>query len=309
MIRIVNAKLNLGLNIVSRRPDGYHDLETVFLPVGLYNGTPENPEPFCDILEIVGPRPVESAIVGSRPVVTENSDDKISFVFSGRKIDCPPEKNLVVKASRAFAAKARERGVEVTASIELDKHLPDGAGLGGGSADATFTLLSLNESYGKLFTEDQLMDIAAKLGADCPFFVKNRPVYASGIGEIMEPVGVPLMGWWAVIIKPDVYVSTKEAFAGISPKNPKRNLRELIREPIETWKDTVINDFEQSLFPKHPILAEYKSALYESGAVYASMSGSGASLYGLYPDDESARQALCELNGRMNPDFSTVCKL
>lgn len=290
MIKFVNAKLNLGLNIISRRQDGYHDLETVFLPVGLYNGTPVNPEPFCDILEV------------------EQAENPL-YVFSGREIDCPPEKNLVVKAARAFEAMVLERGVKVAASIELEKHLPDGAGLGGGSADATFTLLALNGLYDNLLSEDELLQMATGLGADCPFFVKNSPVYASGIGEIMELVELPLAGWWAVIIKPDVYVSTKEAFAGITPRFPEKNLRDLIREPVETWKNTVINDFEESLFPEHPVLSEYKSALYESGAIYASMSGSGASLYGLYQKEESARKALDELRARLDPQFATVCKL
>lgn len=293
MIKFVNAKLNLGLNIVGRRPDGYHNLETVFLPVGVSNGTPGNPETFCDVLEVT-----EGVEAGN-----------MNFRFSGRKVDCPQEKNLVVKAARAFAGASNEKGVSVSASIGLEKHLPDGAGLGGGSADATFTLLALNEMYGGLLTEKELIETAAALGADCPFFVVNRPVYASGIGEIMEPVEVPLAGWWCVIVKPDLYVSTKEAFAGIIPVSPEVNLRELVRLPVSGWRGSIVNDFELSLFPKHPVLSEYKDALYESGAVYASMSGSGASLYGLYPDKESARKALSELRARLKPRFSTVCAL
>lgn len=301
MIKFVNAKLNLGLNITERRPDGYHNLETIFIPVGKYNGRPENPEPFCDILEIT-PCPGE-----------------LQFDFQGNKIDCPVEKNLVVKAARIFEEDALSAGVAANFKITLEKHLPDGAGLGGGSADATFTYLLLKEMSGMSASNleasaKESIDKLAKLGADCPFFVINKPVYAEGIGEKMTPVYAPgggelLGGWWALIIKPDVYVSTKEAFAGIIPKKPAHNLRDLIKLPVEEWRGLIVNDFEDSLFPQHPVLAEYKQALYDCGAVYASMSGSGASLYGLYPDREKALAALAKLRESLNPAYSTVCKL
>lgn len=280
MIKFVNAKINLGLNIVRKREDGYHDLETVFFPVGLESGMPQQPEPFDDILEVTL---VPGKMSGCR------------FQLMGRKMICVPEKNLVVRAAQLFfkALLDKTGGMEETGmfNVTLDKHLPDGAGLGGGSADASFTLTMLNDITGADFTDSELADLALRLGADCPFFIYNTPSFAEGVGEILTPVEINLKGNWLLIVKPEVSVSTKEAFAGITPKQPKFDLRFLPHLPLEKWKDNVVNDFEESLFPQHPELAELKAQIYDSGAVYASMSGSGSAMYGIYGDGAKARAA------------------
>ena len=277
MIKFVNAKINIGLNIVARRPDGYHDLETVFYPVGLECGLPHQPYPFDDILE-----------------VSHDSGDVSGcrFQFVGRRLDCPPQKNLVVKAASLFLANYNDRigdlGKYGMFEITLDKHLPDGAGLGGGSADAAFTLELLNATTGECFSKEELSAMAVKIGADCPFFLENRPCFASGIGEELTPISIDLKGYTILIVKPDVHVSTAEAFAGVTPRKPDFDLRFLPYLPIEEWKDKVVNDFETTVFPLHPELGTLKESLYKSGAVYASMSGSGSAIYGLYSQKEAA---------------------
>ena len=277
MIKFVNAKINIGLNVVARRDDGYHELETVFYPVGLECGLPHQPEPFDDILE----------------VAYEGGDiSGCRFQFVGRRIDCQPKKNLVVKAASEFLGKYNARFGDIQKFgmfvITLDKHLPDGAGLGGGSADASFTLEMLNETTGNHFSKEELSQMALKLGADCPFFLENRPCFAEGIGEILTPIDINLKGCYILIVKPDVHVSTAEAFAGIETRKPEFDLRMLPFLPIEEWKEKVVNDFEASIFPKHPELADLKQSLYDGGAVYASMTGSGSSIYGIFKDHDLA---------------------
>lgn len=268
MIKFVHAKLNLGLNIVRKRADGYHELETLFYPVGRYNGTPENPEPFCDILEITPAANTE-------------------FFFTGRKVDCPLEKNLVYKAWSVFKSAYPDMPEY---RIHLEKHLPDGAGLGGGSADASAVLCMLNELCGSLFCDSQLAEMALKLGADCPFFIYNRPCYAEGVGEKLEPADVDLSGWWCLLVKPDVSISTKEAFAGVTPGAPEYSLKETIMLAPEEWQGRMVNDFEGSLFPNHPVLNEIKERMIDCGAVYASMSGSGSTVFGLFRTKEAAEE-------------------
>lgn len=281
MIKFVNAKLNLGLNVVAKRPDGYHELETLFYPVGLHNGTVKNPEPFCDILEIC---PVDSP------------EDK--FSFGGNPIDCPLENNLVFKAVKAFK---NLTGIEDCFSIQLIKKIPDGAGLGGGSADATFTLCMLNEINGHPLGKEELIHVAKSLGADCPFFVENRPVIATGIGEKMTACDLDLRGCWAVMVKPDVYVSTREAFAGIKPEKPKKSIAEIIGLPVEKWEEAGLkNDFEPHIFKIHPELDAIKSALRKSGALYAAMSGSGSCIFGIFPDKKTATEAAVFMENSTN---------
>ncbi|MCH5227335.1 MAG: 4-(cytidine 5'-diphospho)-2-C-methyl-D-erythritol kinase [Muribaculaceae bacterium] len=277
MIRFVNAKINIGLNIISKRPDGYHDLETVFYPVGLECGLPHQPEPFDDILE-----------------VTYNGGEVSGcrFQFVGRRIDCPPKKNLVVKAASHFLGRYNEDFDDLSRfgmfEITLDKHLPDGAGLGGGSADAAFTLAMLNEVTGGHYSAELLNRMAVKIGADCAFFLENRPCFATGIGDILTPVELDLKSYTLLIVKPDVYVSTVEAFANITPQRPKFDLRFLPYMPVRDWKDNVVNDFEAPVFARHPELGALKERLYESGALFALMSGSGSALYAIYEDYEVA---------------------
>lgn len=283
MIKFINAKLNLGLNIVRKRPDGYHDLETVFYPVGKYNGTPENPEPFCDILEIT-------------------PSEKTEFCFTGREVDCPLEKNLVYKAWKLFKDEFRELDDYV---ITLEKHLPDGAGLGGGSADASAVLTMLNELSGFPFSMEKLAEMALRLGADCPFFIYDRPCYAEGVGEKLEPIDLDLSGWWCVLVKPEISISTKEAFAGVTPGCPEIPLTEIIKLEVEEWQGKMVNDFESSLFPNHLDLAIIKDSLIAMGATYAAMSGSGSTVFGLFRcKDEALKVSKC-----FSEHYVTVCKL
>lgn len=279
MIKFVNAKINIGLNIVSKRADGYHNLETVFYPVGLECGMPHQPEPFDDILEVVCDH---GNISGCR------------FQFVGRQVNCPPQKNLIVKATTLFLKAYNDRSDDLEKfgmfQITLDKHLPDGAGMGGGSADAAFILSLLNETTGNRFTEKELKEMALRLGADCPFFLVNTPCFASGIGEELTPIDLNLKGYSILIIKPDIYVSTSEAFENVKPQKPDFDLRFLPYLPVEEWKERVVNDFEKSVFKQHPELESIKSNLYEAGAVYASMTGSGSAIYGIFKDHYAAEK-------------------
>ena len=277
MIRFVNAKINIGLNVVAKRPDGYHELETVFFPVGIESGLPHQPEPFDDVMEATYDG---GEVSGCR------------FQFVGRRIDCPPRKNLVVRAASEFLgrynSKYNDLGKFGMFEITLDKHLPDGAGLGGGSADASFTLEMLNDITGNPFSKEELLNMALKLGADCPFFLENRPCFGSGIGEKLKPIDLSLKGKTLLIVKPDVYVSTADAFAGIQPKKHEFDLQLLPELPITEWKDKVKNDFETTIFRKYPELKVIKNKIYDSGAVYASMTGSGSAIYGIYEKREEA---------------------
>lgn len=250
MINFPNAKINLGLNIVRKREDGYHDLETVFYPV-----------PVKDILEIV---PAQG--------------DKTTLNVSGNAIDCPMEKNLVMKAYNAM----KERYGIGNVDIYLHKAIPDGAGLGGGSADAAFTLKILNELFELKAEDDELAEIASKIGADCPFFIYNTPMKAEGIGNIFSDAEVSLKGYYLALIKPDVYVSTKVAYSNIVPAESEVEITEILKRPLNEWKGALKNDFEKNIFKEFPLLKAIKDDLYEAGAEYACMSGSGSSIFGIF---------------------------
>lgn len=252
MITFPNIKINLGLSITEKRPDGYHNLETVFYPVALE-----------DALEIR---------------TNPEAQQKFTLHQHGMEITGNPENNLVVKAYLLLDKEFHLPPVE----IHLYKHIPSGAGLGGGSSDAAFMLKLLNEHYNLQLSDNQLEDYAATLGADCAFFIKNTPTYAEGIGNIFSPIELSLKGYRIMIVKPDVFVSTREAFANIRPHRPEYPVREVIRRPVAEWKDTLINDFEASVFPQYPVIGEIKEELYHQGAIYASMSGSGSSVFGLF---------------------------
>lgn len=295
MLKIVNAKINLGLQIVARRPDGYHDLQTVFYPIGLYAATPENPVAFCDILEITE---------------CDNSErtELIRFKQTGALTDCPADRNLVVRAAGLFYDTYKPG---ICVNIQLDKHIPDGAGIGGGSADASFTLKMLNEVCGINASDAELAELALTLGADCPFFIYNRPAFAAGVGERIEIIegNNPLAGKWLLLVKPDVYISTREAFAGVTPRLPEFNLRELFELPVSEWRQRVHNDFEDSIFPTHPEFQEIKSNLYGSGAMYASLTGSGSCLYGIYETQSEAAAASALLKSNSTIIASYLLKL
>lgn len=305
MLTFVNAKINIGLSVVERRADGYHLLNTCFYPVGIHNGTPRNPEPFGDILELTtGHLPVPEADAATGAVSSYDAAP-FRFIFTGNRIDCPPEKNLVVRAAQSFRSAT---GCDLPLTISLRKMIPDGAGLGGGSADATFTLRMLNRHTGSPLSDTQLEELALRLGADCPVFVKNQPTFAEGIGEIFSPIdsdsirSLSERPYWLALVKPALHISTREAFAGIHPHYPAIPLREALRRPIEEWRHTVVNDFEQSLFPLYPLLGELKAALYDAGAIYASMTGSGAALYGIFPSRREAAEA-CRTLSALQPDL------
>ena len=246
----VNAKINIGLQIVRKRPDGYHDLQTVFYPTDF----------FTDRLRI------------------SPSDEEIVFRLESEEDLGESSNNLCVKAFRLLQKDFGISGVE----IFLKKGIPSGAGLGGGSADAAFTLKMLLDIFQLPITEEKMIAYALQLGSDVPFFLLNKPVYATGRGEIMTPINLDLSHYRLKIVKPNIHVSTKEAFAGVTPFESDILLPDILkRNPIE-WKDWVVNDFEESLFLKIPELKTVKESLYREGALYASMSGSGSAFFGIF---------------------------
>lgn len=252
MLLLPNCKINIGLNIVSKRSDGYHNLETVFFPI-----------PLRDNLEFKE---------------IENEDVPYRLVSGGVPIEGKPEDNLIVKVYLDMKAEFNLPALE----LSLYKNIPMGAGLGGGSSDAAAMMKGLNEAYNLQLSAEDMEKRLAKFGADCPFFVRNKPAYATGIGDELTNCNVSLKDKFIVLVKPDVFVSTKEAYAHVTPKLPAIPLTEAIKLPIETWKEQIVNDFEQSVFPFHPELPAIKQTLYDMGAVYASMSGSGSTMYGIF---------------------------
>lgn len=262
MITFPHAKINIGLQVTERRPDGYHNLDTVFYPI-----------PIQDALEVV---------------VAEDADYDCRLHISGITIEGEMDNNLVVRAYRLLACDYTLPSVD----IYLHKHIPTGAGLGGGSADASFMLRLLNDMFELGIAMEQLESYATKLGADCPFFITSKPVYATGIGNEFHPIELDLSGWYIVVVKPDVFVSTKEAYSTVKPEKPEVTLDEKIVHPITEWRETISNDFEKGIFALHPELAEIKEKLYALGAKYAAMSGSGSALFGLFeaPVEEIEKQ-------------------
>lgn len=253
MICFPNAKINLGLNIVSKRQDGYHNLETVFYPIAVK-----------EALEII--------------IREEQTED--TFIEAGIPMDTSPDCNLAMKALKLM----RQYYTFPSVEVHLLKKIPFGAGIGGGSADASFMLKLLNKTFNLSMTDEELVSLAVKLGADCPFFIYNRPMFASGIGEILEDIDLSLAGYYFVLVKPDIHIPTKDAFSEIKPFRPQMSLKEIIKLPVSEWKDFMVNDFEKSIFPKYPFIKEIKDILYNNGAVYASMSGSGSSVFGIFKD-------------------------
>lgn len=253
MITFPNAKINLGLNIVEKRPDGYHNLETIFYPINLQ-----------DALEVTR---------------RENNDKEYTLHISGALLEGEPEDNLVVKAYKLL--KKDYPGL-LPVDIHMYKHIPAGAGLGGGSSDAACMIKLLNDKFSLGLSTERMEEYAVKLGADCAFFIRNKPVFATGIGNLFEPVELSLKGYHIILIKPDIFVSTRNAFAEIKPVRPAVSLKEIVKQPIETWKSSMKNDFEDSVFKKFPEIAAIKDELYDLGAVYAAMSGSGSSVYGIF---------------------------
>ncbi len=254
MIYFPNIKLNIGLYVTSKREDGYHNIETIFHPIS---------KPF-DILEIIDNK--------------ESNNDILSL--SGINIDGKSEDNLIIKAIN----KVRKLRVVPPLQIHLHKNIPAGSGLGGGSSDAAHTLKLVNEQYSLNLSNNELKDIAKTIGADCAVFIDNKPVLAKGIGTEFSEISFSLSGYWVQIVIPPIHVSTKDAYASITPKAPTIPLAELILLPIEQWKDKITNDFEKPLFKMHKELSDIKNHFYNKGAIYSSMSGSGSSIYGIFTE-------------------------
>ena len=276
MILYPNCKINLGLNIVGKRGDGYHDIETVFLPI-----------PLSDCLEL-------------------NPATEDSFVIDGRQLDCSAQDNLVVRVLNMLRAEDMDIP---PVSIRLTKNIPSGAGLGGGSTDAAFMMKGLNELFSLNLTDAQMAARVGRLGADCPVFIANKPVFAEGKGDVFSPLPVPfiqksycalpplgsalpptvtlsipamLENYWLVLVKPNDFISTREAYASVTPRPSKVSLQEILSRPVKTWRGQMTNDFEESVFPTHPVVRGIRDQLYMLGATYAAMSGSGSTVYGLF---------------------------
>ena len=252
MISFPNCKINLGLNVIRKRSDGFHDLETVFYPVQL-----------CDILE----------------VIEQPKDNNLPlFSNTGLEIDTPLENNLCVKAYNLLKGDYNLPSI----AIFLHKIIPFGAGLGGGSSDAAYTIALLNSIFNLNISIDKMCEYAAKIGSDCSFFVKSKPAIATGRGEILNDIDLDLKGWHIVLVKPNIHISTAEAYAGVVPGLPQFVLFDSIKKPVDEWKYFICNDFEKHIFENHPYLSEIKQELYRLGAVYAAMSGSGSTIFGLF---------------------------
>lgn len=276
MIIFPIAKVNLGLNVVERRPDGYHNLQTVFYPVGIQDA--------LEIFPMAEDFPSEA-----------DCDIKVSNI----PIEGDEQRNLVV---RAYQLLKQDFPNLPRLHVHLYKGIPTQAGMGGGSSDASAMLRLLNTSFQLNLSDEKLISYASKLGADCAIFILNRPAYAEGIGEKLYPMDVDLSGWYMAVVRPDIPVPTKEAFARIKPHFPQKCCRDIVMQPVETWKEELVNDFEESVFALHPELAAIKERLYQLGATYAAMSGSGSALFGLF------RQPI-DLRSSFEGMFSTCLKL
>ncbi|MDZ4667811.1 MAG: 4-(cytidine 5'-diphospho)-2-C-methyl-D-erythritol kinase [bacterium] len=282
MILFPNCKINLGLHIINRRLDGYHNLETLFYPV-----------PLCDALEVIA---LKNEVLDSTQNGLENNTQNSSeisrqsepilgakIIMEGIPVAGNPENNLVFKAYALLKEDYSLGAVEFC----LLKNIPMGAGLGGGSSDGAFAIKLLNKLFKLEISIEKQEKYAAKLGSDCSFFIQNTPCIGTGRGEILEPISLSLKGLWMVLVKPNIHIGTAEAFAQIKPRNTwdlqqNFSLKDLPNIPIENWKNILVNDFEASIFPNHLILSQIKESLYQKGAIYAAMSGSGSTIFGLF---------------------------
>jgi 4-diphosphocytidyl-2-C-methyl-D-erythritol kinase len=258
MILLPPCKINLGLRILRKREDGFHELESCFYPVQLH-----------DMLEVI-------------PAGTGDS----VFTFSGITIDAPLESNLVYRAWRLLSALYKLPAIR----LHLHKQIPMGAGLGGGSADGSYTLKILSEIFDLHLSPEALHHYATELGSDCAFFMKEEACMAYGRGEVLRPLQLSLAGWYIVLVKPDIHISTQEAFRSIRPSVPVNNLEDLLKLPLSEWKDLVCNDFEAPVFLKYPQIRHIKEELYRNGAEFALMSGSGSAVFGLFRDKPGLKE-------------------
>lgn len=262
MITFPNAKINIGLNVVRKREDGFHDIETVFYPLDI-----------CDILEIE-----ENTTLG-RGEYTYNP--------KGIVVDCSVEDNIIIKAYKLISKDYNIPAID----IYFYKNIPFGGGLGGGSSDAAYMLKLLNDRFSIGLTIEQLESYSSQLGSDCAFFVKNKPVYAHGRGELFQEINFSLEGKYIVLVKPNIAVPTGKAYSGITPKASTFDLREIANLPIQEWKDVVVNDFELSVFKDFSAIKDIKESFYNHGAIYASMTGSGASVFGIFDKEIDLKES------------------
>ena len=262
MITFPVAKINLGLNVVEKRADGYHNLQTVFYPV-----------PIMDALEIV---PMSDGFP---------SDVDCDLKVTNITIEGDEQRNLVVRAYQLLKADFPDLP---RVHAHLWKGIPTQAGMGGGSSDCGYMIRLLNETFDMGLSSEQMQQYAARLGADCAFFIESSACYAEGIGERLQPIDLDLSGWYIGVVRPDIPVPTKEAFSRIHPHYPALNCRDVVKQPVETWRDRLTNDFEESVFVLHPEIGAVKEQLYKMGATYAAMSGSGSALFGLFKDEPDA---------------------
>ncbi|TMI93578.1 MAG: 4-(cytidine 5'-diphospho)-2-C-methyl-D-erythritol kinase [Bacteroidetes bacterium] len=254
MILFPNCKINLGLNIVKKRDDGYHDIETVFFPVHLK-----------DSLEII-------------------EKEKFEFSTSGFSIEGEQDKNLCIKA---YDLLKKDFPQLPAVQMHLHKAIPMGAGLGGGSADGAFTLKLLNKKFELSLSEKQLIKYSLQLGSDCPFFILNKPCFATGRGEILEQTVLDLSEYKFLVVHAPIHISTAWAFSTIKPLKSVKPIKQIIQQSISTWKAELINDFEKPVFTKYPEIKNIKDKLYDAGAIYASMSGSGSAVYGIFKKENN----------------------
>lgn len=255
MIVFPNCKINLGLHIIRKREDGFHDLETIFYPL-----------PVTDALEVI-------------------SSKQVHFESSGIAVPGEAADNLCLRAYQLLLA---DYPTLPPVNIHLHKHIPIGAGLGGGSADAAFMLRLLNTRYQLNLDEARLIGYAAQLGSDCAFFIPNKPCFATGRGEIMTPVDLDLSGYSFLLVHPGIHVNTGWAFRQLAPQVPAQSLPSVIRKPVEDWKHLMSNDFEEPVFAQYPAIRDIKEKMYGNGAIYASMSGSGSAVFGIFPKNKIA---------------------
>jgi 4-diphosphocytidyl-2-C-methyl-D-erythritol kinase len=250
MIQFPNCKINLGLSILAKRADGFHELETVFYPIAI-----------SDALEIL-------------------PSEKLTLTQTGIAVPGDPDQNLCLKAYHLLK---KDFPSLPSVQMHLQKNIPMGAGLGGGSSDGTSVLLILNQQFSLGLNDRQLIDYASQLGSDCPFFVYNKACHATGRGEVLNPIALDLSNYQFLLVHPGKHISTAWAFQQLNPQTKSESIQSIIEKPISEWKALLINDFEAPVFKSEPTLSEIKSKLYQLGAIYASMSGSGSSLFGIFP--------------------------
>lgn len=268
MITFPNAKINIGLNITEKRADGFHNIVSCFYPVG-----------WKDALEII-------------------PSNELSFTSSGISIPGNGNDNLCLQAYKLL-----KKDFDISpVSIHLHKNIPIGAGLGGGSADCAFTIKMLNEMFSLNLSVQQMENYAAQLGSDCPFFIENKPMFVTGRGEVFSPLNISLKDKYIVLVNPQIHISTKEAYSGVIPKQPEKPLESYLLKDITDWKGNIKNDFEDSILPNHPKIETLKEQFYNEGALYASMTGSGSSVFGIFEEEPSIdfEEGLVDWKGRLD---------